>query len=282
MKKSDNSFKAGVYQLNSNMSYDEIIIELRTGHIVEKIEKRLTFYEGMKVSEIAKLLEENFVCSAEEFITYINTDDFEYEFYEKLPENMDYRYYKLEGYVFPDTYDFFENESVESVADKFFANFDYRVSDELKARMQEMGMTIDETVILASIIQAEANSVDNMKLISSVFHNRLDSGNYMPFLQSDVTIFYVEKELIPLDKRNDDNYYAAYNTYERRGLPVGAICNPGLDAIEAALYPADTDYYYFVSDKNGEFYYATTFEQHQQNVYKASQVGDAHGTAVSE
>jgi len=281
MKKSDVKFKAGIYSLNSNMSFDEIIIQLRTGNVSEKVEKRITFYEGMPLREIAQLLEENFVCSSEEFIEYLNSNQFDFDFYGSIPEE-EFRYYKLEGYVFPDTYDFFENEAVESVANKFLVNFENRISDELLDRMQEMGMTLDETLTLASIIQAEANSDENMALVSSVFHNRLDSGDYLPLLQSDVTIFYIEDELIPVDKRNDDNYYAAYNTYERRGLPVGPVCNPGLAAIKAALYPADSDYYFFVTDITGKYYYSVTFEEHEQNVYTASQVGEIHGTGVTE
>lgn len=135
--------------------------------------------------------------------------------------------------------------------------------------MKEMGLSLEETLTLASLIQAESGQSQQMRKVSSVFWNRLDKSSQFPNLQSDVTINYVEKNIKPFDKTKNQNMYDAYNTYKCQGLPVAPICNPGLEAIEAALYPEDTKYFYFLTDKEGNFYYAKTLKEHNQNRKKA-------------
>lgn len=275
----DEQMQPGKYNFNSNMAYDELIIALRTGKTASE-EKRLTFIEGWTMLEIANHLEKNNICDADEFIAFLDNDaDYSYEFFGAI-ENDPLRYHKLEGYLFPDTYDFYIGESVESVARKFIRNFNDKMTTEMKGRMQDLNMTLDEVIILASVIQKEAGESDDMRLVSSVFHNRLNSGGTYPKLQSDVTILYVENDIKPRLQMANQPMYDAYNTYERDGLPVGAICNPGLDAVMAALYPEDTEiaFYFFVTDINMEFYYAATPQQHYQNVATAQKAGgEVHG-----
>ena len=188
--------------------------------------------------------------------------------------------------MFPDTYNFYliddlkKNPNLDTTkyakmaADTMYKNFEAKITDNHKERMDELGMTLDETIILASLIQREGTNEDNMSKISSVFHNRLNDLENFPQLQSDTTYTYIERSINPLitsanmDKMND--IIDAYDTYKCTGLPAGAICNPGIDAINAALYPASTDYRYFLVSKDGVFYYAKTLEQHEQNIKDAA------------
>jgi UPF0755 protein len=274
-------FQAGNYILNSNMSYDQIIIILRTGQTIKE-EVKITFFEGMTIREIAKELQEKRVCSASEFISKIEEIEFGLEFENMIPD-VSLRFRKLEGYLFPDTYDFYIGERVDSVAKKFLVNFQNKIFPGIYEQIQDKGMTLDEVVILASIIQKEAGNREEMARVSSVFYNRMENpGAGLPRLQSDVTIFYVEEDIKPYQSRSTQDIYDAYNTYVCYGLPVGPICSPGLDAIKAAINPAQTDYYYFVTDKNGEFYYSKTLNEHNANIRKAQSAGGVeHGTNLS-
>ena len=280
--------EAGDYQFNKNMSYDEILLLLRQGLEDETVQ--ISFPEGFTIQAIADRLEENRVCSAEDFLEAAkNVTAEDYPFLEGIPaEGASERYYPLEGFIFPDTYEFYVGESPENALARFLNNFEKKMSDEtLTARMEEKGMTLYETITLASMIQRESSNTKNMKPVSSVFHNRLANPQAFPLLQSDVTTFYVRDTIMPnfpdranepLDENNE--YMRAYSTYYCTGLPAGPICNPGMAAIEAALYPDDTNYYFFVTDDEGNYYYAATADEHAQNVAVAMPSGDAHGTGV--
>ena len=143
-------------------------------------------------------------------------------------------------------------------------------------------MTVDDVVILASVIQKEAGNVKDMGMVSSVFHNRLENPEVYPRLESDVSRDYIRNDIIPHVDIIIDDQLTAYNSYECSGLPAGPVNNPGLDAILAAAHPEDTPYYFFVTDAEGNFYYAETFDVHVQNVYKAGLLGPTHGVALEE
>lgn len=272
----------GTYVFNSNMGYDEILRDLRTS-TSQMASVKITFVEGENVYEIASKLEEKEVCDAQAFLDHLQTGEFGYEFMDQLPEDDRLRFRRLEGYLFPDTYEFYVGENVDSVARKFLGTFNTKIGSALKDRMKDRGLTLDETLTLASIIQKEAGGVhgiDEMKRVSSVFHNRLAVPSTFPKLQSDVTVHYVDNFIKPFHDIRNQNMYDAYNTYVCNGLPVGPICNPGLDAIEAALYPEDTGYYFFVTDVQENFYYSVTAQEHYQKVIEASRVegeGKIHG-----
>ncbi|HWP51028.1 MAG TPA: endolytic transglycosylase MltG [Clostridia bacterium] len=280
LRNKDSGFQAGSYVFNSNMSYDRIITALRSGDIIKE-EVTITFYEGMTLREMAALLEEKDVCSATDFISYTQTGELTYEFIDMMPES-DLRYRRLEGYLFPDTYDFYVGENVQSVVKKFLKNFQNRIMPDLYPEIQDAGMTLDQVITLASVIQKEAGNPDEMGMVSSVFHNRIDDASAgLPLLQSDVTILYVESDIKPYQSRATQEVYDAYNTYVCKGLPVGPICSPGLDAIKAAIHPEESQYYFFVTDINGKYYYGKTLDQHYANVRKAAAAGGAkHGTDV--
>lgn len=231
----------------------------------EKPSVRITFPEGYTILQIAKLLESKGVCSSTDFLelTKKAPQNFALASEIKSPEN---RIFLLEGYIYPDTYDFYVGEGAQNALLRFLKNTSAKITQEDKARATELGYTIDEIITLASIIQSEAGNPAEMKKVSSVFHNRLNSSYKK--LESDVTILYIKDKLstVITDEAQRSAYYKLYSTYEIAGLPVGAICNPGRAAINAALYPDQTDYMFFVTDKNnGSYYYASTFAQHKKN-----------------
>lgn len=271
IKDMEGRIAAGTYTLNSNLGYDQIFQELKSKETAKNV-VTLTFQEGMTISEIAARLAENGVCDYDEFMAAVDTEVFEYEF-ESMMGTSEYIYHKWEGYLFPDTYEFYTNSTPRSVMAKFIANFNNKISG-YYVRMQELGLSLHEVITLASVIQSEAGYVDDMRNVSSAFHNRLAKGSGLPYLQSDVTWFYYEQEIMPYvdDEALSDIYHTSYDTYYKQGLPVGPICNPGLNAIEAALYPNDTNYYFFVTDKTGKFYFGRTQAEHEANVAEAARV----------
>ena len=224
---------------------------------------RVTFPEGSTVAEIAKLLEQNEVCTAQEFFDAVNDRTNESKFIAQI-KNPDERPFLLEGYIFPDTYDFFVNEGAKSALSRFLKNSEVKLTDEMYKRADELGYTMDEILTIASIIQEES-SIEDMKTVSSVLHNRLKSPSY-PYLQCDATIFYLNdfvNPYLPEDKK--ESYNDLYNTYKKKKLPAGPITNPGIEAINAALYPEDTKYYFFVTDTDKKYYFAENFAQHKKN-----------------
>lgn len=296
MTKSKSGFIKGTYDINKNLDYQAIISYLQTDTNRTDIVS-VQFTEGMNVREFSEVLEKNGVCSSAEFLNACNSDNYDEEFtFLKEITNKSERYYKLEGYLFPDTYYFYKDEKVENVMRKLLNNyelkvyhtksrvdgFDKRVTIEQRAKAA--GMTVDEIITLASIIQAEAADVDDMYLVSSVLHNRLntaESDGVSPFgdvgmtrLQVDSTVYYPykSKTQIPIAEKN--SFKSRYDTYDIEGLPAGAICNPGKDAIDAALSPDDTNYYFFchkaaTTDSPAQSYYASTGIEHESNLVKA-------------
>ncbi len=235
---------------------------------------QVTLEEGLTAHEIADQLEVNGVCSAAGFLAALTKEAYDYPFLAQIPED-ERIYLRLEGYLFADTYEFYPDEDPTTVIERFLANFGAQVNDELLAEIQRQGITLHQAITLASIIQEEASDPAEMPMVSSVFHNRLQSPDY-PKLQSDVTIFYVRQSIYPFVTDEEKTvFYNAYSTYERKDLPVGPICNPGLEAIKAALYPAKSDYYFFLTDKTGKFYYAKTFAVHSANWEQAKAVNAA-------
>lgn len=264
----DESFIPGQYELSPSYAYETIISKLTTEEIIENNETvNVTFLEGTSVIDAAKLLEENKVCDAERFIYYFNAGGYGFEFENKLPTSTASKFYRMEGYLFPDTYTFYIDSDPESVCMKIYQNFENKMTDEYYAQMQKKGMTLDEVITLASIVQAEAWNPESMKMVASVFENRLKNSDEFPKLQSDPTTYYVDEVIKPNIQIPSTAIFDAYDTYKGHGLPPGAIGNPGIDAIEAVLYPAETDYYYFAADIDTfEVFYAETLEEHEHNL----------------
>lgn len=258
-------FTAGDHELRPDMAYDTIFENLASPSLGTEDVVDIAFPEGINLVDTAELLEDQGVCSADEFLDYFNNEAFfglEYEEY--LPSFTSDKFYKMEGYMFPDTYQFYIGMDVDLVCQKILRNFNNKITERDYARMEELGITLDETIILASMIQHEAGSVDQMSRISSVFWNRLNNSDTFPKLQSDPTGKYVEEVIKPHISSYNEKMFDAYDTYVCSGLPAGAICNPGYDAIQAALYPADTDYFYFYANINTkETYFSRTLAEHE-------------------
>jgi len=284
MKNESEGFLDGEYTVNSTMSYSNIITLLKT---VRQYTNTVTVMipEGYNAQQIGQLLEENLVCRADDFEKYYRSKLEKYDFEEQITVTEN-RFYALEGYLFPDTYEFYviddlpdkpsmdTSQYAKQAAEKMYSNFQNKITKKMYARAKELGMTFDEVVTLASIIQKEGTNEENMANISSVFHNRLENMYEYPHLQSDTTDNYIEDVIRPNIPSSSlalyENVITAYDTYTCEGLPAGPICSPGLEAINAALYPAETDYYYFLSSSDGVFYYASTVEKHEQNIIDAA------------
>lgn len=263
----DDNYLTGIYYLTESMGLENMLSSFKkptvTGETVT-----LTFPEGYTVNQIAEKLEKYEVCSQTAFFATVRDVDFstEYSFIAQM-DNKDKRYQVLEGYLYPDTYEFYIGENASSVIRKFLDNFNNKWTDEYQAQADKLGMSMDDVITLASIIEKEAYGADQMPLVSSVFHNRLNKSGIYPTLGSDATKEYVS-EYISKSVTNSSElsvYQKNYDTYKCAGLPVGAICNPGNDAINAALFPASTGYYYFLHDNDKKIYLAATDSEHNQN-----------------
>ena len=259
-------YQEGEHTLNDNMNYMQLLSEIEVQPVARET-VWVTFTEGMTVDQMADLLEENGVCDADDFREEVMSGaDYGYDFEQEMSTSSDI-YYPLEGYLFPDTYEFYTNETPANVITRMLQNFQNKI-DTVQDQMAEMGLTQHQTITLASIIQSEASGDPaNMALVSSVYWNRLNDPENFPMLQSDPTRNYANSTILMTGQSSTyQQKAAAYDTYQCTGLPAGPICNPGMDAILAALSPETTAYYYFISDSDGNFYFAETLEQHEANI----------------
>lgn len=268
------SLQAGTYSLNRTMSFEDIIDELRRGDGGYAV-IRYTIAEGLTLEGMAEVLvKNNVIDTTEEFLSACSNAALfeEYDFIKQAAaeENADKKHYLLEGYVFPDTYEVYANSSVESIIKKHLNRFDEIFTDAYKKRAEELNMTVDDVLTLASMIEREAKQKDFAK-VSAVFHLRLKKGMT---LGSDVTLQYIFKTNKYVFSSAETKTDSLYNTYVNKGLPVGPICNPSKRAIEAALYPDEDfmkqEYLYFClkEPNSGELAFAKTLSEHNKNVNK--------------
>jgi len=274
--KSD-KLKAGTYVLSRNMDVGQIVDAICEGN-APRMTLKLTVTEGMTVEQIAaKLVSLGVLDSSDEFLGLCKTGESfaDYSFVAALADKVDpdqARDYALEGYLFPDTYEIYSDESAKSIINRMLYRFSEVMTDEYISRAQELGMSVDDLVTLASVIEKEAKVDNDFAKVSAVFRLRLEKGMK---LQSDATLKYIFKatgNITFTDEELADP--SKYNTYAYAGLPLGPICNPGLRSIKAALYPDETtmeeEYLYFClsDDENGALVYAKTLEEHQANIEK--------------
>lgn len=267
----DWKYEAGVYYLTGKMGLEGMLQTLQgSAETAETV--TLTFPEGYTIPDIVNKLSENEVCDKSALLSVIQSTDFSYSLVSGL-EAQEEVPYRLEGYLFPDTYDFYIGESASSVVRKFLSNGDTKIKEEYRKRAEELGYSMNEIIIIASIIQCEAGNEDQMKTISSVLHKRLADQANFPLLGVDSTADYITNKVGPsltsTSAHTADYYKEYYNTTgaaTRVGLPPSPICNPGMAAIKAALYPEDTDYYYFFHDTKGNMYTAKTYSEFKQKI----------------
>ncbi len=261
----EGKYLSGQYYLNSKMGVEGMLKDIMAAPVTaESIS--LSFPEGLTATQILEKLEKYDVCNSAKVLTAMRTGKYNYDFLNDITDNKN-RFLKLEGYLFPDTYDFYVDADPNYVITKFLDNFNSKWEDEYDKRAAELGFSRDEIITIASIIQKEAANSDQMKVISSVIHNRLNHQADYPTLGCDSTALYISNYVTPtVGEAQGSVYYSAYDTSAIKGLPPGPICNPGIDAIRAALYPSDTDYYFFAHDKAGNIYTASTFKEHKNNL----------------
>ncbi len=261
------TYLKGDYVLSKNMGIEKMLLQCMNIQRQETVE--VSVPEGYNVVQIGEALEKNKVCSQEDFLKACSKTDYDFDFLQNI-DNADSRYAALEGYLYPDTYEFYVGQDAESVVKKMLSNFQSKWTDEYEARAEEINMTMDQVLTMASIVQKEDSKASNMAYISSVFYNRLNSSSF-PTLQSDATVNYVKEYIKPQVTESEYNTYLdLYSTYNCKGLPVGAICNPGNDAIKAVLWPQTTSYYFFAHDDDGNIYLARTANEQNANVNKAA------------
>lgn len=237
----------------------------------------VTIPEGRGVRSIASRLEENGVCSASDFFAACSSVDWKAEF-DFLPDadRLSAREYPLEGYLFPDTYDFFVPESAESCVRKLLKNFSRRVTDEMRADCSGGDLCLDDVIILASIVERETDNADEAPKVAKVFRNRLEhpygyknveGSSTGGKFQSDATKFYPYTYTEAVNGEIPDGFESEYNTYNFAGLPKGPICCPSLSSIKASIYPdKETKAVFFYTDKNGKHYYAVSYDEHKANI----------------
>lgn len=257
----------GVYHVDADSGIENILESMLAYNNVEKETVRVTFPEGFTIAEIFEKLEKYGVCEVQKLYANLDVVANQYDFIKSIPESEG-RYLKAEGYLFPDTYDFYVGESASSVIEKLIGNFNTKWTAEYDNRLKTLGLTKDQIMTIAAMIQAEAKDATQMADISAILHNRLNNSASYPTLDMDSTADYIKdmKGLGLLSEVHYSMYIESYNTYSQIGLPPGPICNPGENAIYAALYPAESKYYFFCHDPNGEIYFASTASEHQENV----------------
>ena len=275
-----NELQAGTYKLNKNMSVKEIIGVFDEGNHYNPDAITITFKEGKHMRNIASVIAENTSNTEEDVFNTLNSKEYlntlinDYWFIDESILNPSI-YYSLEGYLYPDTYEF--NNKDVSVKEIFKTMLDQmgKKLEPLKTDIENSKYSFHQILTLASIVELEGAKSDDRKGVAGVFYNRLNAGMS---LGSDVTTYYAAK--VELSDR--DLYKAeidSVNAYNTRSasmagkLPVGPICNPGIESIEAALKPTSSDYYYFVADKNGKTYFTKTYSEHNAKVSELKAAG---------
>lgn len=247
-----------------------------------KPEYTIRILEGWTSRDIAQYFEENEKWPSDDFFKVAGFPQVDYRNNKKLPSIPDFslnysflkdkpEYYGLEGYLFPDTYRVYASSTVTEVVEKMLSNFDQKLTLKMRDDIKSQGRSIYDVVTLASIVEKESplnyQSGDNRdaRIIAGIFLNRLRNGQA---LQSDATLSYIYNDNKSAHSGEELDADSPYNTYRYKGLPPGPICNPGILAIEAAIYPIKTDYNYFLTTDNGDVVYARTYDDHLKNKYK--------------
>ena len=255
-KNFNNKMQVGKYELKSTMTISEIADILSQGKVKEN---QVTFPEGFTIDQMAKRLEEQNIVKAADFKKATKVY-YPFRFLDDRP-----RVNNLEGFLFPDTYKFTLDATADNIVEKMLNNFDKKLTDQMRQDIKKTNMNIYEVITMASIIEKEVPNLEDQKIVAGIFYKRWNSD--MP-LQSCATLQFILKTNKKIFSQADTQVASPYNTYLHKGLPPGPICNPGLLAIEAAIYPSKTDYLYFLSASNGRTIFAKTYEEQLANQEK--------------
>ncbi len=271
---------AGTYTLSKSMDVNEIIEVLNSNKSKENEGVTITFIEGKRITDYANKIAAALSMDSEEVLKYLDSKEFvdkQIEKYWFITDTVydEKIYHPLEGYFFPDTYEFKKNATIDDIADKLLSTMGQKL-EVYKDEIEVSGYTAHELITLASIIELEGASVSDRAGVAGVFYNRLNKGEP---LGSDVTTYYGVKKDFSRDLSN--NNLKACNGYNTRaestcpiyGLPIGPICSPSLASISAAIEPEENDYYFFVADKNKKTYFSKTYSEHVKTVSNLKKEG---------
>ena len=267
------TFEAGTYQLNENMGVKKIVETISEGSNYADSIIKITFVEGKNMRNVAKTIAENTDNTEDDVFSLLKNEEYinglieKYWFLTDEIKNSDI-YYPLEGYLFPDTYEFInKNVKVEEIFETMLDNTSSKL-ESLKEKIESSSLSIHKLLTLASIVELEGAGSNDRASVAGVFYNRLDSGMV---LGSDITGYYGAK----MDDWTDGlgDHIDDCNGYNTRGncvsgLPVGPVCNPGIDSINATLNPEEHNYYYFVADCSGVTHLSKTYNEHVRTVDK--------------
>ena len=251
------AIKAGNHTLGANMTMPEILDNLSKSEISEVW---ITIPEGWRIDQIAAYLENKKLVRARDFAKQAIVDDYkaDYDFLQYLPTGT-----TLEGYLFPDTYKVAAEPTADSVIRKMLDNFGEKFDQKYRDDATSQNWPIQKLITFASIVEKESGRDADREIIAGIFKNRLDQD--MP-LQSDATVTYITGRPDTRPTIEETKTESPYNTYLHTGLPPGPVGNPGIKAVQDALYPTKTPYLYFISDADGVAHFASTYEEHQANI----------------
>lgn len=273
----DLMLQAGTYELNRGMSFQEIMEKINNGEALEN-SIDVTFIEGKRLVNYVKVISENFPYTEEEILTKLSDkvylqeliDDYWFLTDEILNDNL---YYALEGYLYPDTYRFNKEATIDTIVRKMLNETD-KVLSEYKT-VPKNDYTIHEILTMASIVELEGSNSNDRAGVAGVFFNRLEGGWS---LGSDVTTYYAAR--VEMSERDlwqyeidEVNHYNTRPAAMAGKLPVGPICSPSKDSISATMKPTKHDYYFFVADKNGKTYFTKTNAEHNAKVEELKNQG---------
>lgn len=273
-KQEGSRFQAGVYDFQRGLTLDELIAKLNAGDTVKEETVQFTIPEGYAVRQIADKLAQEGIVSQAEFLRLADSRDWKDKWTPAIPELNTYRH-RLEGYLFPETYEVKKGAAAAEIISRMLEETDKKMAklpsdwpDKLKAR----GISFHQMLTVASLVEREVEADDERSVVAGVIYNRLSKG--MP-LQIDATVQYLFDR--PKDRvlEKDLQIDSPYNTYLYPGLPPGPIASPGLASIQAAIYPAETKYLFYVTKKDGSgrHFFAETFEEHKANIAKSKAEG---------
>ncbi|MFC1663631.1 endolytic transglycosylase MltG [Patescibacteria group bacterium] len=264
--------QAGTYSLSPSMSVSKIVKKLVLGDVAKE---KITIIEGWNLRDIGFYFENKGMFQAEELwelagfpaVDYSKAKDLplpkdfslNYSFLKDKPQNTG-----LEGYLFPDTYEVNKGAGIEEIITKTLENFDKKLTSQLREEIQKQNKSIFEIITMASLLEKEVVDLEDRKLVSGILWKRME--NYIP-LQVDCTITYITGKKTTKVSKEETQIDSSYNTYLYRDLPLGPICNPGIDSILASIFPETSDYWYYLSTPEGENIFSKILEEH--NIAKA-------------
>lgn len=258
----DKTFDSGKYEVNADMDYGQIINTLNRVSTYTEVAE-VTIPEGYTIQQIAQLLEDARVCGAEDLIETANTYPFKHEMLQDVPMEEN----RLEGFLYPDTYQFYINDNPVRVLNTMLNNFNNKYTSEMRELTEQSGYSMRQILTIASMVEREAVLPEEQATIAGVIYNRLNDPTNFPHLDIDATVQYAlgeHKENLTYEDLEIDS---PYNTYKVTGLPKGPICNPGVPAILAALQPENHDYCFYVADPEDQSHvFAETYSKHEANV----------------